>query len=268
MASTYIKPERLWLKTHLDYSEKRVQVRTADDPSILRFGDLVLRDQKRVQPRAGRLDLLLQDPDTQLRYGLKLQLGTTDEAQIIRNIEYWNIEQKCSSKYSHCAVLVAEYITSRFLNVVSLFNGAIPLIAIQLQTLKVGDAVTFVFTIIIGELTRGLVDEDEYAVATIPTNRVYLEKKASKQTVALVDEILIFFQFFDGRLALKYNKFHVFIQGEGQTLNFVQIRPRRRHLIMQTHFHLRLTGFDFMKKSFARRSMPSVSSIYQLNRAQ
>jgi hypothetical protein len=35
--------------------------------------------------------------------------------------------------YDHTAVLVAEDITARFRNVVSLFSGFIPLVAIQLQ---------------------------------------------------------------------------------------------------------------------------------------
>ena len=47
-------------------------------------------------------------------------------------IEYWDIERKRYPQYDHCAVLVAEDITSRFLNVVSLFYGTIPLIAIQM----------------------------------------------------------------------------------------------------------------------------------------
>ena len=84
-----------------------------------------------MQPRAGRLDLLLQDPDTQRRYEVEVQLGSTDESHIIRTIEYWDIEKKRYPQYDHCAVLVAEDITSRFLNVVSLFNGTMPLIAIE-----------------------------------------------------------------------------------------------------------------------------------------
>src|SRR3954470_7882654 len=94
------------------------------------------------QPRAGRLDLLLQDPETKRRYEVELQLGATDEAHIIRTIEYWDIERKRYPQYDHCAVLIAEDITSRFLNVVALFNGTIPLMAIQVQALKVADRIT------------------------------------------------------------------------------------------------------------------------------
>ena len=79
-------------------------------------------------------------------------------------------------------MLVAENITSRFLNVISLFNGTIPLIAIQMQALKVGGNVTLVFTTVMDEMTRGLVDEDEDAAAA-PTDRAYWEERGTKATV-------------------------------------------------------------------------------------
>jgi hypothetical protein len=78
-------------------------------------------------------------------------------------------------------VLIAEDITSRFLNVVSLFNGTVPLIAIQMQALKIGDNVTLIFTTVMDELSRGYIDEDEDAEAA-PTDRAYWEKRASKAT--------------------------------------------------------------------------------------
>jgi hypothetical protein len=126
----------------------------AADPSILGLGDLVLRDKERMQPRAGRLDLLLQDLETKHRYEVELQLGATHEAHIIRTIEYWDVERKRHPQYEHSAVLIAEHITSRFLNVVSLFNGMIPLIVIQLQALKFGDQVALVFTTVMDEFSR------------------------------------------------------------------------------------------------------------------
>ena len=47
-------------------------------------------------------------------------------------IEYWDLERKRYPQYEHTAVIVAEDITSRFLNVIQLFNGAIPLIALKM----------------------------------------------------------------------------------------------------------------------------------------
>ena len=125
-APKYIKPERVWLKAHPDLNEKWLQDRISEDPSLLGLGDLVLRDRERPQAGAGRLDLLLQDADGNRRYEVEIQLGKTDESHIIRTIEYWDIERKRYPQYDHVAVIVAEDITSRFLNVIGLFNGFIP----------------------------------------------------------------------------------------------------------------------------------------------
>src|SRR5436305_8806385 len=175
MSKGYTPNERFLLKSHPDFNEKWVQDLIGNDPSVLGLGDLIMRDRERIQPRAGRLDLLLQDPETKRRYEVELQLGETDEAHIIRTIEYWDIERKRYPQYDHCAVLIAEDITSRFLNVLSLFNGSIPLVAIQMQALKVGAQLTLVFTTVVDELTRGLVDEDE-EVQTV-ADRAYWEDR-------------------------------------------------------------------------------------------
>lgn len=228
----YLKPERLWLRSHPDYSEKWIQRLIADDPSILGLGDLVLRDQERPQPRAGRLDLLLQDVETKRRYEVELQLGSTDETHIIRTIEYWDIERKRYPQYDHCAVIVAEEITSRFLNVISLFNGSIPLIAIQMQALRVGDNITLVFTTVLNELSRGVVDEDEDA-ETAPTDRAYWEARASKATLSLVDNMLTMAKQIDSSLELKYNKFYVGFSREGQPYNFVVFYPKKSYVTFQ-----------------------------------
>jgi hypothetical protein len=162
-------------------------------------------------------------------YEVELQLGGTDEAHIIRTIEYWDIERKRYPQYDHCAVIVAEDITSRFLNVLALFNGAIPLIAIQMQALKVGEAITLVFTKVTDELSRGLVDEDEDAEAA-PTDRAYWEKRGSKRTVQLADQLLTVAREFEPSVELKYNKFYIGLSKEGQPFNFVAFRPKKARL--------------------------------------
>jgi hypothetical protein len=230
MLPNFIRPERISLRFHPDLNERWVQDLIAADPSILGLGDLVLRDKERAQPRAGRLDLLLQDPETKRRYEVEIQLGATDETHVIRGIEYWDIERRRYPQYDHCAVLIAEEITSRFLNVISLFNGAIPLIAIQMQALKIRDDVTLVFTKVLDELSRGLVDEDEDAEAA-PSDRAYWEARGSKQTVQLADELLSIARVFDPSLQLKYNRFYIGLAHDGQPYNFVIFRPRKRTTI-------------------------------------
>src|ERR1700733_5905259 len=96
----------------VNVTEKMVQKQIEDDPSILGLGELELIDKERMQPRAGRLDLLLRDPETLKRYEVELQLGATDESHIIRTIEYWDVERKRYPQYKHTAVIVAEDVTS------------------------------------------------------------------------------------------------------------------------------------------------------------
>ena len=240
MGKGYTPHERISLKNHPEFNERWVQDLIAKYPSILGLGkDVVLRDRERVHPRAGRLDLLLQDPETKRRYEVELQLGSTDESHIIRTIEYWDIERKRYPQYDHCAVLIAEDITSLFLNVVSLFNGTIPLIAIQMQAVKIGDSVTVIFTIVMDELSRGYIDEDE-DVEAAPTDRAYWEKRGSKETVALADQLLMVLKELDPSLEFKYNKFYIGLSKDGRPYNFVTFRPKK----VQLDFELKLQQSD------------------------
>lgn len=229
---TYIKPERVWLKEHQTFNERWVQQIIADDPAILGLGDLILKDKERIQLRAGRLDLLLQDAETNRRYEVEVQLGKTDESHIIRTIEYWDIERKRYPQYDHCAVIVAEDITSRFLNVVSLFNGFIPLIVVQMNAVKFGEQISLVFTTVLDELPLGLVDEDEEVQET--TDRTYwLERRGTKATVSMVDELLEIIKSFDEEVELKYNKFYIGLAKNGQPNNFVIFRPQKNSLRLE-----------------------------------
>jgi predicted transport protein len=226
------RAERLSIRAHPGLSEKWVQDLIANEPGILGLGDLELRQKERIQPRAGRLDLLLQDPDTKRRYEVELQLGPTDETHIVRTIEYWDIERKRYPQYDHCAVLIAEDITSRFLNVIALFNGSIPLIALQMQALRVGGKTTIVFTRVLDELARGLVEEDE-EVEAAPADRTYWEGKAPKMIVGLVDQCLEMIRQLDQSVDLKYNKHYIGLGREGLPYNFVTFRPKRATLTVE-----------------------------------
>lgn len=224
----FAKFENVSIKKHPELSERWIQDRIAEDPSILGLGDLVLKDRERIQPRAGRLDLLLQDVDSNRRYEVEIQLGATDESHIIRTIEYWDIERKRYPQYDHTAVIVAEDITSRFLNVISLFNGIIPIIAIQMKALRSGDKVGLVFTTVVDQMVLGYVDDDEEGQE--PTDRAYWETRGSKKTLALVDELLKIAKSHDPALELKYNKFYIGLAKDSMPNNFVVFRPKKGFL--------------------------------------
>ena len=220
----YARFERVPLRGHTLLNEKWVQERIADDPSILGLGDLVLKDRERIQPHSGRLDLLLQNPDSGQRYEVEIQLGRTDESHIIRTIEYWDIERKRYPQYDHTAVIVAEDITSRFLNVISLFNGFIPLIAIQMNALKWQDRVALVFTTVLDQMTLGLDEEDEEAEVV---DRAYWEKRGTPETLAIADKVLQLISTFAPNFEPKYNKFYIGLAQDGRANNFVLIRPQK-----------------------------------------
>jgi hypothetical protein len=222
------KPEKISLLNNPTIKESWIQEQIANDPAILGLGDLVLKDKERIQPRAGRLDLLLQDLDSKRRYEVEVQLGKSDESHIIRTLEYWDIEKKRYPQYDHCAVIVAEDITSRFLNVIRLFNSSIPFIAIQMNAFKYGEDVSLIFTKVLDESPLGLVDEDE-EVSEI-TDREYWIKTGTNETVALADEILEMVKGFYSGFELKYNKFYIGLAKDGRPNNFAIFRPRKKDL--------------------------------------
>jgi hypothetical protein len=223
----YIKHQKLLLKTHPHFNEKWVQERIAEDPSILGVGELILKDQERNQPGAGRLDLLLQDPDSNLRYEVEIQLGKTDECHIFRCIEYWDLERKRYPQYDHVAVLIAEDVTSRFLNIISLLNGFIPLVAIQLNAIQIGNQIALIFTIVLDH-RLGLAPEEEEEQEV--TDRTYWEKRTSKTSVFIADEALRLLKTLDPELVLKYNKFYISLSKNNKPFNFVIFRPKKTSL--------------------------------------
>ena len=245
----YAKPERICLKDHPEFDERWLQKKIGEDPSLLGLGDLVLKEKERSQPRAGRLDLLFQDAETNKRFEVEVQLGKTDETHIIRTIEYWDIERKRYPKYKHAAVIVAEDITSRFLNVISLFNGFVPLIAIQLSAIQLGDTVSLVFSTVVDEMQLGPVDEDEEVQAV--TNRAYWEARASKQTLTMTDEMLSIVRTLDPQLELKYNKFYIGLAKNGLPNNFVLFKPKKDWLRLE----VRLERSDEMQKQLEGSSL-------------
>jgi hypothetical protein len=226
-----MKLESISLKRFDNLNEKWVQDQIADDPSILGLGDLVLKDKERMQPNAGRLDLLLQDPETLKRYEVEIQLGATDERHIIRTIEYWDIERKRYPQYEHAAVIVAEEITSRFLNVIQLFNGAIPLIALKMTVYKIDSQYALTFVKVLDENILGLVDADEPVAE--PTDRNFWEsQRGTKKTLATTDDLFKIVHNVEPRAALKYNKHYIGVAIDGAPLNFVTFQPRRAYVIM------------------------------------
>lgn len=224
MSQAYIKHKKIYLHNHPQFNEKWVQNIIAEEPTILGLGDLILKDIEKRQLGSGRLDLLFQDAETNLRYEVEIQLGKTNESHIIRTIEYWDIERKRYPQYDHVAVLIAEDITSRFLNVISLFNGVIPFVAIQMSAITIGDNVTLVFTTVLDQRIGFALEEEEIQEVT---DRSFWEKRSSKPIVSLADDVLTKLKLIDPGLELKYNKFYIGLAKDTKIVNFVIMKPMK-----------------------------------------
>jgi hypothetical protein len=96
-----------------------------------------VRRRGRAQPfREGRSYLLGHGSQAARGFSRDRGLGIRVQNRrraLIRTIEYWDIERRRYPAYDHRAVLIAEDITTRFLNVITLFSGSIPIIAIQVK---------------------------------------------------------------------------------------------------------------------------------------
>ena len=210
-------------------TERWVQELLTNDPTLLGLGDLDVRETERPQLRAGRLDMLLTDPESSTRYEVELQLGATDESHIIRTIEYWDNERRRYPQYEHVAVIVAEEITSRFFNVISLFNGFIPLVAIQMTALRLDDAsVSLVFTRVLDHVTLGTDEEDKAAT----TDRSYWEKLSSAGCMRVVDRLHSLITEEDPEVRLSYKKHFIGLARDGIANNYVSMQPRKKWVII------------------------------------
>ena len=231
MSNQYRKCRTISLRNHPLFNEAWLQKLITDDPELLGLGALDVVAQEKIQFGGGRLDLLMQDADAGERYEVEIQLGPTDPSHIIRTIEYWDLERRRNPQLSHTAVIVAEQITSRFFNVISLFNRAIPIIAIQVQAIEVEGYLTLTFTKILDLSAVG--EEDELQQAE-PTDRAYWESAANVDMLQLTDELVNLLEEVTNKsIQPKYNKHYVGLSVEGFVNNFVVFKPRKNAVVAE-----------------------------------
>jgi len=220
-------PVRLW---SLSLDERWLQDRIDEDPSMLGLGEVQVLKREKPQPTGGRIDFVLYDPDQEVRYEVEIMLGATDESHIIRTIEYWDLERERYPAYDHKAVIVAEEITARFFNVIRLLNGAVPMIALQLNALTLDNAIVLHFTKVL-DVYEETEPEDE---AGGQVDRRYWEKRASAASLAVVDKLAGLVQAKIGTPRVTYNKNLIALGTSGN--NFCWFHPPKE----ASHCHLRV----------------------------
>ena len=221
----YIKSKKISLKNHSELNEKWLQEHIAESPEILGLGEnLELRATERRQSPGGRLDLLFADSDSGKRFTVEIQLGTCDPDHIIRTIEYWDIERKRFPQFEHCAVIVAEDITSRFWNIINLFNRSIPLIAIQLDVRQIENNFTLNFIKVLDEVEFGTEEEE----TSEPTDRPYWENRSTPEVLSIIDDLKARLDKFFPEIELNYNKYYIGLKRNKVTDNFISFKPFKK----------------------------------------
>lgn len=199
---------------------------------MLGLGDLDIIRRERRQASGGRIDFLMHEPEEDIRFEIEIMLGALDETHIIRTIEYWDLERQRYPTHEHRAVIVAEEITSRFFNVIRLLNQAVPIIALQLNALKFGEAIFLQFTKVLDVYES--VDEVEDSGGE-QADKHYWEKRAHPASLEAANGIISMLPSQQGSPRVTYNRGHIAVGTVGR--NFCWLHPRKS---LHCHVELKL----------------------------
>jgi hypothetical protein len=216
-----IAPQRL---RTLGFNEAWLQKQIADDPTLLGLGDLQVIKRERIQASGGRIDFLMADFESDIRYEVEIMLGAVDESHIIRTIEYWDVERQRYPTLQHCAVIVAEEITSRFFNVIRLLNRAVPLVAIQLSAFQINNDVVLQFIRVLDTNEFNPIGDGEEPESA-ETTRADWETRTKPESLSVVDACRSLVPTTHGEAKLGYNKTHIALTTGGYV--FCWFFPRK-----------------------------------------
>lgn len=216
----YVKTTPISLKDH--FNEKWLQDIIEEDPSIIGLGEIEVYRRERKQSSGGRIDFLMLSADSTTMYEVEIMLGATDESHIIRTIEYWDLEKRRFPSREHKAVIIAETMTNRFFNVISLMNKSIPIIAIQLNAFKYEDKVFLDFVKVL-DIYESPEDEEDLGLEVV--DRKYWEGKSDKKSIKLLDDIIEYGLSQYPELKVTYNKHHIALGTSKK--NCIWVRPRK-----------------------------------------
>lgn len=238
MALTFVQHRKISLRKDPDFNEAWVHDRIAEDPTILGLGDVRVLDRERSLPGGGRLDMLLFDDDNSRRFEVEIMLGATDPSHIIRAIEYWDLQRRQYPGYDHVAVLVAEDITARFLNVMGLLAGSIPLIAIQLDALQVSESIVLNFVRVLDQTELRVDDADDADEGGDVVDRDFWEARAGPDLMRVCDAVLaVANETATARSDITYRRRYLALKPYGLARNLMTMSPKPAKKII--HLHLR-----------------------------
>ena len=184
------------------------------------------------------------------------------------------LKRKRYPQYEHCAVIVAEDVTSRFLNVINIFNGIIPLVAIQMQAYEINDGIALTFTKVVDELQLG--EDDSTVIVKGTTTRKDYEESIPKQILDLVDALYGMLVQINKEYELTYKKYYIGLIRAGVVNNFIQFRPKQNFLKLTFKYNqsseleksVENAGFDIMNydQEWREYTIRVTPKEYQVNK--
>jgi len=257
MTLTFTPHQKLSLRRHPTLNEVWLHERISENTGLLDLGDVRVLARERRLVGGGRLDLLLQDEENDRRYEVEIQLGATDPSHIIRTIEHWDLERRRYPGYEHTAVLIAEDVTARFLNVLSLMSGTIPIIALQLDALQIDDRVLLNFTRVLDQ-TELRVDDTEEDSGGGQVDRAYWENRVGADLMRLCEEVFaIIDEAAPGTVQPNYLKQYIGMRVNGVSDNVVGLAPKSSSRLV--HIRLRNPNAERWKERFEEAGVPAKS---------
>ena len=220
--SEFCNLEKVSLAALPEYNESMVQEYIYENPEVLDLGELRKVKREKSQKAGGRVDMILEDEDTW--YEIEIQLGPTDPSHIIRTIEYWDNERWRYPQKDHVAVLIAEEVTGRFFNVISLFNKHIPLIAFQMTAFRTDDGrITLAFSKVLDLVRRDPDDEVEQTVYDLD----YWVKRTSSERMEVCQRMFEDLIPSDSGFQMKFNQKYIGVLVNGMAKTFIRIEPQQ-----------------------------------------
>lgn len=227
------------VKDHASLREKNIQDIIAKKPSVLGIGNLTLVGKEVIQKDGGKPDLLFRTDDSKKIYEVEIQLGKLDGLHLIKTVGYWINERKKTPQYKHCAVLIAEVITEEMRDIIELCMGNVSIIILKMTAYEHDNKIVDLklekvyenMCAVIYNNGSALKYEFDYEPFE-ERDRQYWEKKVSKETLTVADNIYIFLKENDPAIEMYYTKDYIGFRRE-ETKGFVFIEIKKRTLTLK-----------------------------------
>ncbi len=197
-----------------------------DNPDVLDLGPVIDNAVKEQVLGRGRVDLVLESSDS--HYVTEIQRGKLDADHVTRILEYWDLYRRQKPDTKCIAVLIAEDVTSRFLNVISLFNTHIPIVVIQMEALRINDSSDVYLNFVTVMHLQGRDDESD------PGNRGYWEDRA-EQTMPIANTFIDIAREVETSIEPDYLKSFISLRCDGKSRSFLRLKPQVKKLLVEVN---------------------------------